>query len=152
MTTHSSIRPFAAVAVALSLSIGSIASAAPTSVSSVNPLVALSAFGSTQSRAALCAAASAAVAAAPTTAAQGKPGCVLPVADAPLPPVASDVPPPVAPYRPAYAAAAAPNLLPLLAALGLFGGVFFLLDDQILGDDDGFQILVPPQRPPVSPT
>ncbi|MBA2467559.1 MAG: hypothetical protein H0V46_08155 [Sphingomonas sp.] len=145
MKTPRSIRSAAAIAVVLSLTTGSLASAAPVAAGTVNPLVALSVFGSAQSRAALCAASSAAVAAAATATAQSQTGCVLPVLDAPPPPVASNMPPPVADVPPPmapFAVAAAPNLLPLLAALGLFGGAFFLLDDVILGDDDdsGFEI------------
>jgi hypothetical protein len=143
MTIPRSTRPFAALAVAFSLTTGSVASAAPANAGAVNPLVALSVFGTAQSRAAVCAAGAAAATAA---AAQAQPGCVLPAADAPPPPVATNVPPPVVPYAPAYAAGA-PNLLPLFAALGLFAGVFFLLDDTILGDDDDEVLQLPPRSP-----
>jgi hypothetical protein len=145
MKTPSSIRPFAAAVVAMSLTTSTIASAAPVAAP-LNPLVALSVFGTAQSRAALCAAGSAAVAAAATASAQAQQGCVLPVMDAVPPPVASTMPPPVTPYA---VAPAAPNLLPLFAALALFGGVFFLLDDTILGD--GGRIVFKPNPPGQSP-
>lgn len=146
MKISSSFRPIATLAVALSLSTGSIASAAPLASGPVNPLVALSVFGSAQSRAALCAAGSAAAAAAATSSAQAQSGCVLPAVDAPPPAVVENVPPPMTPY--AAAPAAAPNLLPLLVSLGLFAGVFFLLDDTILGD--GGDITFNPDPPPVT--
>jgi hypothetical protein len=151
-------RSLAAAVAAVSLVTSSVAGAAPAIPASVNPLVTLSIFGTAQSRAALCAAGSAAVAAtaaaattaAATTAAQAPTGCVLPVGDAPPPVVTNTVPPPEAPVAPYYeAAAAAPNLWPLLAGLALFGGIFFLLDDEILGDDD-FDFDIPPGTP-VSP-
>jgi hypothetical protein len=146
-------RSLAAAVAAVSLVTSSVAGAAPAIPASVNPLVTLSIFGTAQSRAALCAAGSAAVAAtaaAATTAAQAPSGCVLPVGDAPPPVATNTVPPPEAPVAPYYeAAAAAPNLWPLLAGLALFGGIFFLLDDEILGDDD-FDFDIPPGTP-VSP-
>lgn len=137
----------------MSLATSSMASAAPAVSGPTSPLVTLSVFGSAQSRAALCAAGSAAAAAAGTVAAaqvsQAAPGCVLPIADAPPPPpVETSVVPetvPVAAYAPA---AAQPNLWPLLAGLGLFSAIFFLLDDAILGDGGGFEIDVPPSGSP----
>ena len=146
MKTRGSIRSLAAAVVAISLTASSMASAAPAAIS---PLVALSAFGTAQSRASVCAAGAAAVAAAGTAvAAQGQPGCVLPVMDAAPPPLVSEAPPmaPMAPAAPYVVAAAAPNLLPLLAGLALFAGAFFLLDDEILGKGrgNGIQIDVSP--------
>jgi hypothetical protein len=141
MKSPGSIRSLAAACAALSLVTGSAASA--TAAPSVtNPLVTLSIFGSSQSRAALCAAGSAAAAGAASSAAQSGPGCVLPVADAPPPAVASEALPPMTPY--AAAAPAAANVWPLLATLAAFGGAFFLLDDVILGDGGDFEFDVPP--------
>ena len=113
-----------------------------------NPLVTLSVFGSAQSRAALCAAGSSAAVAA-GTAAQTPSGCVLPVAEtAPPPPVETSVLPEAGPVAPYAAASAAPNLWPLLAGLGVFSAVFFLLDDAILGDeDDNDNVIVVPGSP-----
>jgi hypothetical protein len=132
------LRSIASGAVALSLAASSVASAAPAVSGPASPLVTLSVFGSAQSRAALCAAGSAAAVAAGTaSAAQAPSGCVLPIADtAPPPPVETSALPETAPVAPYAPAAAGPNLWPLLAGLGLFSAVFFLLDDAILGDDD----------------
>ena len=140
MKTPGSIRSLAAILAGLSVATTSVASAAAVAPQGANPLVTLSVFGSAQSRAALCAAGSAAVTAAATTAAaQSRPGCVLPIADAPPPPVVSDVPPPMMPAAPYATAAAGANLWPLLVGLGLFSAIFFLLDDEILGDGGDFR-------------
>ncbi len=145
MKIPSSIRPFAALALTLSVTSGSVASAAPASVHTISPFVALSVLSTAESRAAVCAAGSAAISAAATSS-QGQAGCVLPVADAAPPPVASSKPPPPPPMAAAeapYAVAGAPNLLPLLGVLGLFAGVFFFLDDAILGDGNSAVFLPP---------
>ena len=146
MKVSGSVRSVASVAVAISLATSSMASAAPAVSGPLNPLVTLSVFGSAQSSTALCAAGSAALAgAASATAVQSQPGCVLPIADAaPPPPVESTALPEAAPIAP-YVAAGAPNLLPLLAGLGLFSAVYFLLGDNIIEDDDeqDFVIVVP---------
>lgn len=62
----------------------------------VDPLVALSAFGTVQSNAAVCAGTTAAAGAAAAAAAQGAGGCVLPVTSPPPAPapVAQTLPPP----------------------------------------------------------
>ena len=145
MKSPVSIRSLAAGAAALSLVVSSAASAAPafanTAPAAASPLVTLSIFGTSGSRAALCAASSAAIAGAASTAAvQPAQGCVLPAVDAPPPAVVSDVPPPPAPY---VAAEPGMNIWPLLASLAAFGAVFFLLDDVILGDDDDFDVNLP---------
>jgi hypothetical protein len=132
------MKPFAASLAAVCLVTSSIAGAAPIAAPTISPLVALSVFATAQSRAALCATTAAAAAAATTTATQGQQQCVLPVVDAPPPAVVSEAPPPavvepVAVTEPV----AGPNLLPLLIGLGLFAAAFFLLDDTLLGDDDG---------------
>ncbi len=143
MKIPSSIRPFAALALTLSVTSGSVASAAPASVHTISPLVALSVLSTAESRAAVCTAGSAAISAAATSS-QGQAGCVLPVADAAPPPVASsEPPPPMAAAEAPYAVAGAPNLLPLLGVLGLFAGVFFFLDDTILGDGNSAVFLPP---------
>ena len=135
MKISGSVRSVASIVVAISLATSSMASAAPALSGPPNPLVTLSVFGSAQSRAALCAAGSAALAgAASATAVQAQPGCVLPIADAAPPPIVEQVPPPPPPM--ALAAAGPPNMLPLLAALGLAIGAYWLLDEAILGDDD----------------
>jgi hypothetical protein len=139
MKAQTSVRSLSAVIAAFSLATSAVASAAPAAPvasSALNPLVALSVFGSAQSRAALCSVGAAAVAGAATSAAQSRPGCVLPVGDAPPPPVVAETPPPPPPMMAAAAPAVAPNLLPLLLGLGAFAAVFFLLGDEILGHDD----------------
>jgi hypothetical protein len=92
--------------------------AAPQLSAPVDPLVALSALGTTGSNSAVCAGAQASTSAAAAAATAGPAAgpCVLPVTDAAPPPVgqpAAAVPPPLE-----QTAAPAFNLLPLLAALG----------------------------------
>ena len=97
MIVRGSFRRYMTAFVAASLLASTAATAAPRTV---DPLVALSVLGTSESRAAVCAAgaAQAAAAAGAAVAAQaGSPGCVLPVVDAaPLPPVAEAPPPPLA--------------------------------------------------------
>ncbi len=97
--------------------------AAPLAGSSqLDPLVSLSLLGSTTSQAAVCAGSTAAMAAA-TAAAQGAPGCVLPVtAPPPVTPVAEGVPAPVV-----AAPGAGIGTLPLLLGLAAIIGVAALL-------------------------
>jgi hypothetical protein len=145
MKAPGTLRSLATAAAAFSLVISPVASAAPafanTAPAAASPLVTLSVFGSASSRAALCAAtATAAAGAAATAAVQPAPGCVLPAVDSP--PVVAEAPPPMAPY--AAPVAGAPNIWPLLASLAAFSAVFFLLDDVILGDDDDFDLGLPP--------
>ena len=130
----------ASAVAAASLVTSSVASAAvaPAPAPTINPLVALSAFGTAQSRAALCSASTVAAAAAT---AQAQPGCVLPVLDTPPPPVVTEAPPPV--IAEPVAVAGAPNLLPLLVGLGAFAALFFLLGRGDKGDGDFFQVISP---------
>lgn len=104
----------------------------------LDPLVALSALGTAQSRTAVCAAgASAAAAGAATAAAQGAaPGCVLPVTGAP-PPVAQTAPPP---YVETAAAPKAMGMWPALLGLVAIAAAAALL---LSGDDDNDGDLTP---------
>ena len=101
--------------------------------STIDPLVSLSAFGTAQSQAAVCAAGAAAAAAAT---AQGAPGCVLPVSGATAPPVMSQgapLPPPGPGFAGVGAWAVIPGLLGVLALLAFLNA----------GDDD-FDVPVSP--------
>ena len=85
----------AAFALCCSPTMATAATTAP--IQSVNPMVAISIFGTPASAQAVCgSAASSAAGAAAATAAQGQPGCVLPAVDAP-PPVVDVAPPPPVP-------------------------------------------------------
>lgn len=117
-------RNLTAAFAAVSLMAGSAASAAPRSI---DPLVALSVFGTSESRAAVCAAgaaqAAAAAGAAMAQAAGAQPGCVLPVVDAAPPPVVTEpLPPPAAAVAPA-AVGGGVNALPLLLGLAAIAAV-----------------------------
>ena len=94
MTARGSFRKYTTAFVAISMLAGSAASAAPRTV---DPLVALSVFGTSESRAAVCAAgaqaAAAAGAAMAAQAATGQAGCVLPVMDAAPPPIVTEAAP-----------------------------------------------------------
>jgi hypothetical protein len=119
MAGRGRFREFTAMFVAASMLGTSAASAAAPVARNVDPLVALSVFGTAQSRAAVCAAGANAAAAAGTAVAAQAPaaGCVLPVLDAP--PVAA-APPPPPPAEVALAPAAASggvSVLPLLLGL-----------------------------------
>ena len=127
-----SIRNCIAAVAAVSLLAGSAAAAAPRTV---DPLVALSVFGTAESRAAVCAAGAAqAVAAAGAAAAQAAagPGCVLPVVDAAAaPPVVSEPAPAPVALAPA-AVGGGIGALPLLiglAAIAAFAAVVLKHDD-----------------------
>ena len=115
MATRGSLRRLTTAFVAASLLAGSASAAAPRSV---DPLVALSVLGTSESYAAICAvgaaqAASTAATAATQGAAPG--GCVLPVVDAAPPPVVTEaVPPPVVAAAPV---ATAGSVFPLLLGL-----------------------------------
>jgi len=89
------MKTFAASAAAFALCMSPTVAAAATTASmhSVNPLVAVSLFGTQASAQEVCSPAVAAAAAGAAVAAQGQPGCVLPAVDAPPPPQAA--PPPV---------------------------------------------------------
>lgn len=112
-----SARNLTAAFAAASLMVGSAASAAPRSI---DPLVALSVFGTSESRSAVCAAgaaqAAAAAGAAMAQAAGTQPGCVLPVVDA-APPVVTEAPPPPAAAMAPAAVGGGIGALPLLVGL-----------------------------------
>src|SRR5829696_3096785 len=93
----SRMKTFAGAAAALAMSISpTIATAATTApVQSVNPLVAVSVFGTQASAQQACNPATAAAAAGAAVAAQGQAGCVLPAVDAVPPPPQAAPPPPV---------------------------------------------------------
>ena len=120
MAARSSLRGYTTAFMALSLLASTAASAAPRTV---DPLVALSVFGTSESRAAVCAAgASAAAAAGAAVAAQAgaaRTGCVLPVVDAAPPPVVTEAapPPPMAVAPVAVAGSVFPLLLGLAAVV-----------------------------------
>ena len=120
---------------AAGMMLSSTAHAAPTNLSTTDPLVALSVFGTSASRAAVCAAGTAAAGAAATAAATAAqagpgPGCVLPVLGQAPPPVAEV---PVVPIEPVDAGI---NwLLPLAGIAGL-GLLALLLRDDDDDDDD----------------
>ena len=110
-------RNLTAAFAAASLMAGSAASAAPRSI---DPLVALSVFGTSESRSAVCAAGAAQAAAAAGAAmaqAAGTPGCVLPVVDAVPPPVVTEAPPPPAAAVAPAAVGGGIGALPLLVGL-----------------------------------
>ncbi len=128
---------FGAAFAAFGLVLSSTAHAAPRALSSIDPLVSLSVFGTSSSRAAVCAAGTAAAGAAATAAATAaqpgpRPGCVLPVLDQAAPPPVVGVP--VGPMAPvAVSGPGLGGLIPLLALAGLGALAFLLLDDD---DDD----------------
>jgi hypothetical protein len=114
------IRKYTAAFAAVSLLASSAAAAAPRSI---DPLVALSVFGTSESRAAVCAAGAAqAAAAAGAAVAQGAagPGCVLPVVDAPV--VAAPAPPAEVAVAPA-AVGGGVGALPLLLGLAAIAAI-----------------------------
>ena len=116
-------RDFTAIFVAVSMLGSTAASAATPAARSVDPLVALSVFGTAQSRAALCSAGAVAATGAAVAAQAPGAGCVLPVVDAP-PPVAAPeaAPPPAAVLAPATVESglgAIPLLLGLAAIAAL---------------------------------
>jgi len=130
---------FGAAFAAVGMMLSSTAHAAPSSFSAADPLVSLSVFGTSSSRAAVCAAGTAAAGAAATAAATAAqagpgPGCVLPVlGQAPPPPVAEV--PIVTPIVEEVSTGLG-SLLPIagLAGLGLLA--LLLLNDDDDDDDD----------------
>lgn len=125
-----------AMAGALALAAGAPASAAATQAQPVaySPWIALSAFASPSSSAALCGTSIAATASATATAQQGTaPGCVFPQVDAPPPVVTSGAVAPVAPV-----ASSGIGTLPLLLGLATLVGLGALL----LGEGDGNSTIV----------
>lgn len=138
------IRKFTLVAGAAALLSSQAAIAAPTArAPAVDPLVALSVFGTAQSRAAVCAAGASAAAAgaAVASAAQAPaPGCLLPLQATPTPPPATtEVVPPPLPPEPGKSIGTLPLLLGLVAIAAL--AAWLLLDDD---DDDGELIPISP--------
>ena len=133
-------RNLSAAFAALSLMAGSAASAAP---HSIDPLVALSVFGTSESRAAVCAAgaaqAAAAAGAAMAQAAGTQPGCVLPVVDAAPAPVVTEPLPPSAAVAPA-AVGGGVGALPLLLGLAAIAAIAAVILSK--SDKDG-QINLP---------
>ncbi len=123
---------FGAAFAAFAMLISSTAHAAPSAFGTVDPLVSLSVFGTSSSRAAVCAAgASAAATAGAAAAVQAPPGagCVLPVLDAA--PVAQAPVVGVEPVRRGL------GIVPiLLGAAALAGLAYLLLDDDDDDDDD----------------
>jgi hypothetical protein len=107
------------------------AAAVPAAPMSISPFVALSAYGTMQSRSAVCATA---VGAAAAAAVEGQPaaGCVLPVVD-PVVPVAVDAAPPVA-LAPAAAPGFGFGIGALLAGLVALAGIAAVVINN--GDDD----------------
>lgn len=142
MTHGSKAFRLSAAFAAFGIVLSSTASAAPSGISTADPLVSLSMFGTSSSRAAVCAAGTATAAAASTAAATAAqagpgPGCVLPVLGSP-PPVVSTVPPPI--VEPVVAGKNFGSLLPLLAIVALAAlGVWYLENK----DDDGPDFVSP---------
>jgi hypothetical protein len=133
MPAQGPFRRYTTAFVAIALLGSSAASAAPRTI---DPLVALSVFGTSESRAAVCAAGSQAVAAAgAAVAAQAGTGsgCVLPAVDAAPPPAVAEALPPAAPPPPVVAGGGI-GVLPLLLALAAIAGAAALILDD---DDDG---------------
>ena len=130
MSAPGPIRRCTAAFVAIAMLGSSAASAAPAAAPRmVDPLAVVSIFGTAESAAAICAGSSAAAAAgtaAATTAGQAPgTGCVLPVVDAPPPPVVETAPPEAfAPLAPATGGIAA---FPLLAGLAAIVGLAALI-------------------------
>ena len=138
MPAQGPVRRYTAAFVAIALLGSSAASATPRTV---DPLVALSIFGTSESRAAVCAAGSQAAAAAGAAVAQAagaQPGCVLPVVDAPPPPVVTETPPP--PVVEAPVAAGGINALPLLLGLAAIAAIAAVV---LKHDDDDGEIDLP---------
>ena len=133
----SPLRKFAAATAALVIcSSPTLAAAAPTPMQPVNPLVAVSVFGTQASAQAVCTqAASAASTAGAALAAQGQAGCVLPATDVP-PPVVEGAPPP-----PSDTGISGVGWLLIgLDSLLALAGIYTLFDDD---DDDDDEALSP---------
>ena len=127
-------RNYTAAFLAFSMLASSAATAAPRTV---DPLVALSVFGTAESRAAVCAAGAQAAAAAGTAAAaQGAAGgCVLPAVDAPPPPAPASTE--VIPAPAPIVASSGVAIWPLLLGLAAIAGVAaVLLSKDSHGDID----------------
>ena len=130
------VKTYTTAFVAISMLASSAATAAPRTI---DPLVALSVFGTAESAQIVCAAGSqAAAAAGAAAAAQAQPGCVLPAVDAP-PPVAEVAPPPPPPMAEPVVTGGGIGVLPLLLGLAAIAGAAALL---LRGDRDD-EITVP---------
>ena len=108
-----------------SLLFSSTAASAQQPASQISPWAALSVFGTQSSKAAVCGASTATTAAAQND----RPGCVLPVVDAPAVPVADGAVVPLAPIP----VAGSTGVPPLLLALAVIATGAFLL---AMNDDD----------------
>lgn len=126
-----SIRTLMVAAGAAAFMTAQTAYAAPT----IDPLVSLSAFGTVQSRAAVCAAGASAAAAGAAAVQSAAPGCVLPVTEAPPPPVAQPAPPPPAVVEPVPSGGLGIGTLPLLLGLAAIAGLAAWLLSK--DDNDG---------------
>ena len=135
---HSRLQKLASAAAGLALMITpTMASAASARVIPINPLVAVSLFGTRASAQAVCSqGASAAATAGAAAAAQGQAGCVLPATDPP-PPVSDGLPPPPPPPGGDYGI---DWLLAGLGALTFLGGLSTLFDDDDDDDDDDVEV------------
>ena len=131
---------FGAAFAAFGMVLTSTAHAAPGAFSTVDPLVSLSVFGTSSSRAAVCAAGAQAAASAAATAgaaaaavqAPPGPGCVLPVLDSVPPPIVQ-TPIAVAPVASGFNLG---SLLPLVAIAALGGLAILLLENDDDEDDN----------------
>jgi hypothetical protein len=144
MIARGSFRKYTTAFVAISMLAGNAASAAPRTV---DPLVALSVFGTSESRAAVCAAgaqaAAAAGAAMAAQAATGQAGCVLPMMDAAPAPVVTEAapPPPPATIAPvAVAGGSGIGVLPLLLGLVTIAAIAAV---ALKGNDSDGEINLP---------
>lgn len=152
MSNSGKIFKAGAAVAALAMVMGStVAQATPTSMTTADPLVSLSVFGTSSSRTAVCtagaaaagaAAAGAAAAASTTAAAQPGPGvgCVLPVLGTAPPPPVVGVVEPVVPVAAGGGLGGIGGLLPLFAVLGLAALAVAYLENK---KDEG--------PPPLSP-
>jgi len=129
----------AALGVALCFS-STVASAAavPVAPMSISPFVALSAYGTMQSRSAVCATAVGAAGAAAAVEGQPAAGCVLPVLDPAAPVLVETAPPAV--YTPVATSGFGFGIGAILAGLVALAGIAAVL---LSDDDDG--------RLPISP-
>ena len=141
MRSNSNGFRFGAAFAAVGMLLSSTAHAAPSSFSAADPLVSLSVFGTSSSRAAVCAAGTAAAGAAATAAATAAqagpgPGCVLPVlGQAPPPPVAEV---PIVPAPVEAVGTGLGNLLPLAAIAALGALAILLLENDDDDEDNDF--------------
>ncbi len=125
----------AAATFALCVSPAIAAAATTPAIQPVNPLVAVSVFGTQASAQIICSqGASGAAAAGAAAAAQGQAGCVLPAIDAPPPVIQGAAPPPP---PPAGGIGTVGWLLAGLDALLVIAAISTLLDDDDDDDDEG---------------